>query len=89
MASGAAHPITNTRGTVTCPTSGDLGYEANGQSCTMRPVVGDSGDSTKGCPKVFTYKETEFLGYAAHLLLINSNAIVYITFSGSLPHLLT
>jgi hypothetical protein len=31
----------------------------------MRPVVGDSGDSTKGCPKVFTYKETEFLGYAA------------------------
>jgi hypothetical protein len=65
MANGAAHPITNNvRGTVTCPSPTDLGYE-DGQSCTMKPVVGDSGDSTKGCPKVFTYSDTEFLGYDA------------------------
>lgn len=31
----------------------------------MRPVVGDSGDSTAGCPKFFTYEDTEFLGYDA------------------------
>ena len=64
MADGTAHPITNNRGSVTCPASGvgaDFSYEGP-QSCAMKPVVGDSGDSTAGCPKVFTYAPTEFLG---------------------------
>eukprot|EP00041_Stephanoeca_diplocostata_P035756 m.1273198 g.1273198 ORF g.1273198 m.1273198 type:complete len:1045 (+) comp24752_c0_seq5:183-3317(+) len=53
------HPLSNSRGSITCPA---LQFDPiNPERCSMKEVVGDSGDGTLGCPRIFTGPTTEFL----------------------------